>query len=337
MSNSKRLRKVDLGPDWIDLSYGEPKVIMQSLMAQLTRVGSKFTMPTIQDVKTWEYPPACGRKDLCSLLEEKYDAKVIVCNGAKQALAASLNAFSKAGLKNIYYDIPYYPSNPDFIADAGLQFSDIESADSFLITSPNNPDGKNYSNVEIMEFCRKGPTIHDAAYYTDVYLPDEQIPIPSSDIQIYSVSKMYGLSGLRVGYAVVHNEKYYDDIVNFIEYNTAGVSAASQTIVHNIELFFKNNRDFFKEFQHDARKAIAESRLALQDLDPDVLQLLPCSSNSMFAWCKAGPLLDANSAKVYLLDGTMFGQPGMVRINIAHPLKTIQEAVKRLNDNKVKV
>ena len=336
MTDDAKLQKVILGPDWIDLSFGEPKVIMDALYRQLNRFGDPFKMPTLYDMKDWTYQPAAGSPDLVSILEKKYDTKVVVCNGAKQALAASLYAFKKAGLKGCFYDSPYYPANPSIVESVGLTWADQGSADSFLITSPNNPCGRNLSNVDLIGWRYKGPMIHDAAYYTDIYLPNNQIPIPLGDIQVFSMSKMYGLSGLRIGYAVIHNEKYYQDIVNYIEMTTAGVSTASQDIARNIEAFFRDNPSYYKAFTDEARASIASARKELDRLDPDVLEIAPCQSNSMFGWFKAGPALDAKAAKVYILPGELFGQSGYMRMNIAHPPEVIREAVDRLNKHKIR-
>jgi len=335
VSNDAKLQKLLLGPDWIDLSFGEPKVVMSALFRQLNRFGDPFKMPTIHDLPKWEYQPAAGKPDLVKILEEKYDAKIVVCNGAKQALASAMYSFKRHGASTIFYDKPYYPANPSLAESVGLVWSDQGSSDSFLITSPNNPDGRNCSNLDLIEWRYRGPMIHDAAYYTDIYLPDDQLTIPLGDIQVFSMSKMYGLSGLRIGYAVAHNEKYYADMVNYIEMTTAGVSAASQDIARNIELIFKENPSYYKEFVKEARASIALARKELERLDPDVLEMVPCKSNSMFGWFKAGPALDAKAAKVYILPGELFGQPGYMRMNIAHPPEVIREAVDRLNKHKI--
>ena len=336
MSNDAKLQKLLLGPDWIDLSFGEPKVIMSALYRQLNRFGDPFKMPTIHDLPKWEYQPAAGKPDLVKILEAKYDAKIVVCNGAKQAIACAMYSFKRSGAKNIYFDRPFYPANPGLAESVGLTWSDKASADSFLITSPNNPDGKNYTNLDLINWRYKGPMIHDAAYYTDIYLPKDQMTLPLGDIQIYSMSKMYGLSGLRIGYAVCHNEKYYADMVNYIEMTTAGVSTASQDIARNIEIIFKDNPSYYKAFTDEARASIASARKELERLDPSVLELMPCDSNSMFGWFKAGPALDTATAKVHILPGELFGQPGMMRMNIAHPPEVIREAVDRLNNNKIR-
>lgn len=335
MVDDAKLQKVILGPDWIDLSFGEPKVVMAALFRQLNRFGDPFRMPTLHDLPKWEYQPAAGKPDLVEILEDKYDARVVVCNGAKQALAASLYSFKKHGVRSVWYDIPYYPANPSLVESVGLVRAEVGDADGFLVTSPNNPDGKNLSNLEILNYRYRGPMIHDAAYYTPIYLPQDQITLPLGHIQVYSMSKMYGLSGLRIGYAVVHEEKYYKEMVNFIELSTAGVSTASQDIARNIETFFRDNPAYLEAFQKEARDSIIASREVLKDLDPEVLELVPCDSNSMFAWCKIGPKLNNKAAKVHILEGTLFGKPGYMRINIAHPVEVIREAVSRLNSHKI--
>ena len=58
MMDDAKLQKLNLGPDWIDLSFGEPKVVMDCLFKQLNRVGSSFKMPDLYDLPTWEYQPA---------------------------------------------------------------------------------------------------------------------------------------------------------------------------------------------------------------------------------------------------------------------------------------
>ena len=336
MSNDAKLQKVILGPNWIDLSFGEPKVVMDALMRQLNRFGDPFKMPTMWDIPKWEYQPAAGKPDLVSILEDKYGERVVVCTGAKQALASAMYAFKKQGCSTIYYDKPYYPANPSLAGYIGLTWCDKDIAAGRLITSPNNPDGKNYSNLELIDWRHSGPMIHDAAYYTEIYLPEDQIPIPLGDVQVFSMSKMYGLSGLRIGYAVCHNDKYYQDIVDFIEMTTAGVSTASQDIARNIEVFFKDNPACYRKFMSEARASIASARKELLNLDPNVLELIPCDSNSMFGWFKVGPALDNVAAKVHILPGELFGQPGMMRMNIAHPAPLIREAVDRLNRHKIR-
>lgn len=332
--DDSKLQKVLLGPDWIDLSFGEPKVVTQALFRQINRFGDPYKMPEIRDLLKWEYQPAAGKPDLIKILEDKYDTKVVVGNGAKQCISACMYALKQRGYNRLYYDVPYYPGNPALSKLIDLPWGNEKDADSFLITTPNNPDGRNYSNVDLIEWRYRGPMIHDGAYYTDIYLPDGQMALPMGDMQIFSCSKMYGLSGIRVGYAVIHNERYYQDVVNYMEMSTAGVSAPSQDIVRNLELLFKEHPEYYNAFVKEARESIRLSREELKALDPEVLELMPCQSNSMFGWFKKGPKYNGKAAKVHMVEGEAFGQPGMIRMNIAHPPEVIREAVRRLNDAK---
>lgn len=332
-----KLQKVILPPDVIDLSFGEPVVVMRALYNQLNRFGDPFKMPNLHNMLNWTYQPAAGKPDLVKILEEKYDAKVVVTNGAKQALAAAIFSFKRNGCQRLYFGKPYYPANPSIAESVGMLTSDQEhECDSALLTSPNNPDGGCIKSSDIILSQTMKPTIHDAAYYTDIYLPDGDFAIPMGHVQVFSMSKMYGLSGLRIGYAVCHNDKYYKDMAEYMETTTAGVSTASQDIARNIELFFRENPSYYKEFCQEARAAIALARKELERLDPDVLELVPCQTNSMFGWFKAGPALDNKAAKVHILPGEIFGQPGMMRMNIAHPPELIREAVDRLNKHKIR-
>lgn len=327
---------MNLGPEWIDLSFGEPAVVLNSLFRNLNRVGSPIKMPSFQELNTYVYQPACGKTELVSLLEDKYKAKVVITNGAKHGLSAALYAFKSKGISTIWYDSPYYPANPGLVKTAGLTWSEAQISDSYLLTSPNNPDGNNLPNHDLASLSWQKPTIHDAAYYSPIYLPEGQEVEPHGDIQIFSASKMYGLSGLRVGYVVCRNDDFYSSLVEHVETTTAGVSVMSQDMVRNIELTLKQNPTWHADFVKEARKAISLSRAELSKLDPDVLTLEPCQTNSMFAWCKVGPALDYKSAKVYLLPGDIFGKSGYVRLNIAYPVELISEAVSRLNKHKIR-
>jgi bifunctional pyridoxal-dependent enzyme with beta-cystathionase and maltose regulon repressor activities len=56
----------------------------------------------------------------------------------------------------------------------------------------------------------------------------------------------------------------------------------------------------------------------------------------MFAWCRVGPKLNNKAAKVHMFPGDIFGKPGYMRLNIAHPPHVVAEAIRRLNETKIK-
>lgn len=335
MNNEMRLARVDLGPDWIDLSYGEP-VAIQKILKSIIDVN---VLPEKESFLNAKYQPPQGNVELVKLLENKYKTNVVVTNGAKQGMAAVMHALKKLNNKGCAIHSPYWTSTPNIVVNSGLKLeivSDkVEHSTAMMITSPNNPDGKELSKDQLLELTKEAAEagialIHDAAYYTPVYMAqDERVNV--GDAQIYSVAKMYGLSGLRVGYVVVHNNKLLPFLKEFTEQSCSGVSTASQGVVLAIERFFEQNPDKLNLFMQRSREAIANNRALLTKLDPEVIDILPCDSNSMFAWGKAGPKLNYKETKVNILPGEIFGQEGYVRFNIAVDPDLIETAIDRLN------
>lgn len=324
MSNDAKLQKIILPPDFIDCSFGEPKVVTKTLFKHL---GFELKAPL-----NYEYQPAQGLPALTKLLEEKYQAKVVITNGAKHGLSAILHALKKNKYDGIYYDTPHYTPIPGLMQDAGLTRSPyIYSARVLLLTSPNNPDGKTYTNTFMNLLAEDKYVIHDAAYNTPIYLPDGHLPEKVGHVQLYSLSKMYGMSGLRVGYVVCHDDTLFKDIVDYVETTTAGVSTASQEIALSIEEYFWQNPEKLKLFEQESRELLKQNRMLLNKLNPEVMTPNECMSNSMFSFCKKGSKLDFMKAKVHMLDGSLFGDATMIRMNLAIPYNQLKEAIERLN------
>lgn len=340
--NEMRLARYDLGQGWIDLGYGEPVVVRDVLMNDFITPGI-INFPNGAGTAAHAiYQPPQGSRDFVALLEKKYDAKVVVTNGAKQGIAAVMYALKKLGHSKVVIPSPYWTSHPTLITDQGLDVENLDSskmwdATACMITSPNNPDGREATKAQfkmLSEHAKKDNCVlvHDAAYYTPIYMakPDQVSKV--GDVQVYSFSKMWGLSGLRLGYVVIHNEKLLPHVIEFIERSCSGVSVASQEMGYQVEKYFMEWPQYRDAFERKARAAIAKSRRQLKKLDPEVLEVIPCKSNSMFAWCKAGPKLDYKAAKVNLLPGDIFGAPGFIRMNIAVDSDLIKNAVERLNN-----
>ena len=341
-----KLAKVNLGPDWIDLSYGEPRIVLDTLTKYVNRAEASKNPLHIpdpnSDMPRWEYQPAQGYPPLTDFLEKKYGSKVVITNGAKQGMSAVFYALKKMGHTALCIHRPHWVSTPELIEHAGLKVEyidkDIYESTAFMVTSPNNPDGKDLTreniNLLVAEARAEGITlIHDAAYYTPIYVKDTSSILNFGDAQIYSISKMYGVSGLRIGYVVCHNEALLEHVVEYVEKTTAGVSIASQKAVYAIEMFFDGRPKLLARFEKECRDKLKESRKILTSLNPEVLEVPSdfVEQNGMFAWLKKGPRLDNVKAKVHFVDGGIFGDSTKVRINIAYPKDLIEEAVRRLN------
>lgn len=333
------LSKPELPNDYIDCSVGEPYIIRE----KLSRYFDLSFLGLYSPSRWMEYPRSVGQKDLVSLLEEKYNAPVIITNGAKQALGACFYALKKMGKNSVAMRSPYWALVPPLATMHGLDSVFLESdnavldtVESYLCLAPNNPDGFVPTNLaEMSNFYkdRNIPFIHDAAYYTHSYLSREWNLIPTGDVQVYSVSKMFGISGLRLGFAVCHNSEFYSHIRDYMEAMTVGVSSLPQTYLYKLIYAMKQDQKATIQFEDDCFSSLQKTKKLLSQISPEVLEI-PSNVetlNGMFGWFKVGPKADFKKSKINFVTGNHFGMPGMVRMNLAFDEKIMQEIVNRLN------
>jgi aspartate/methionine/tyrosine aminotransferase len=175
------------------------------------------------------------------------------------------------------------------------------------------------------------PLIHDAAYYTHSYLPDSYELGSVGDVQIFSTSKMFGLSGFRVGYAVCHNEKFAPLIQNYMETMTVGASSLSQQFLFHL---FQWEKSFTKDFTNSSYSKLLDNKNLIKQINPLVLEVPDDFEKSpgMFGFFKKGPKANFAAAKVNVVDGKFFGKEGFVRLSLGLPHDRLKEVVDRLNN-----
>lgn len=335
------LTKPQLPPDFIDTSVGEPYAVRECL-SKLIDLDKGYI---VADKDIWNYPSPQGYKPLVDLLEEKHKAKVIITSGAKQGLGACFNVLSTVYDKNhCTMNAPYWALIPplswqhNVATTTGEMNPNNLGATPHLLLAPNNPDGfcDSFDNLKsiYMEYHHNGiPFIHDAAYYTHTYLPSTYELGPLGDVQIFSISKSYGLSGLRLGYIVVHNETWLQPLLNYIEMMTVGVSTISQQMLYNLMCWAKYYPEQEKEFFNNSFNALQTAKRMVKTINKDVLEVPDNMEDipGMFLWAKVGPKADFMKAKVNMIDGKHFGGPGYVRMNLALGETKLQEVINRLN------
>lgn len=323
------LSKPKLPPDYIDLSVGEATLIKQALF----KVVKPFSSC---NAEIYNYPNPNGYEPLVKLLEEKHQAPVIITNGAKQALAASFWLLSKLGYTVLGMKNPYWALIPPLAEEYGLECNVSDSyIEPFLLLAPNNPNGdcESYSSLKLLEHDSKLPFIHDAVYFTHSYLPEDYELGPLGDLQIFSISKMFGLSGLRVGYIVCHNQQYYKDLCAYVEMMTVGVSNISQDVSYNLLQFFKENPEKQLEFEGSCREALLKARQIFSKVDGSKIELPDNFLNvpGMFAWVRLKDKEALTRAKVNAINGSLFGDAEFVRINLAVEHSVLEECISRIN------
>lgn len=326
------LVKTDLPDGFIDAAIGEPDIIGQHFMKIVApKVSNVGFLSMLERPELRQYPYPAGHKDLVSILSERFKAPVVVCNGAKQALAASFYAVHRADqLKLIRFRSPYWALLPPLVESMDLDWVDsLEGSrrSATLLVAPNNPDGWCSENFQKKS---EGPLIHDGAYNTEAYLPKEKVLGPTGDLQVFSFSKMLGLPGLRLGCVVCHNEKYYDHLLQYMEASTVGVSNVSQEFL--AQMFRNLNPNVFEEFNSQCRQSLTNAKNLLTQISPQILDVpKPESYHGMFAWCRVINAEALQQSRVKFASGKPFGQEGFVRINLALDFNLLEEVVNRLN------
>ncbi len=336
--------RTSLPHGWIDLGIGDAKAVRRAFEHTF---GFGFDMFRGADRDTlFDYQPPSGLPSLVSYLEARHNEPVVITSGAKQGLCAAFSALKAMGCKKLGLRAPYWCQLPPAIKSEGLTpvfldtlyrfgFNPRAAApfDSYLLVSPGNPDShiENTDYIQMIKTARI-PVIHDAAYntraYTGFLYSHDKF---DADVEIYSFSKMLGLSGLRVGYCVIRNDEIYKHMLDYIETKTVGVSSLSQNFVLSAlqrgDYPVGINKTLMHVFEDAAKlelRASAEEFKRIEKLKPCHMMIGP-----MFGWFK-NEGIDFQKHRIHVMDGKHFGAPGYVRINFAAGSEVCREAVDRI-------
>jgi histidinol-phosphate/aromatic aminotransferase/cobyric acid decarboxylase-like protein len=339
-----------LPKDCLDLCFGEAHVIRQSLLKHFSFPDIQFNSDevvfrreqsniVVRDANAFNYPHPSGYQPLVRFLEAKHKAPVIITNGAKQALGAMFYVVRKSnGLSILRSRLGYHEPTWGLIkplAEAhGIECGKADNFDCFLSIMPNNPDGMTYDldyGKKLAAQYKKDevPFVHDAAYYTPAYLPDNYVYGNFGDVQIYSISKMFGLSSLRLGYIVFNDERFYKPVQEYMEMMTVGVSTMPQICLLELLQDIANNPKAERRFIVDARNALYQAKFLCRTIRKDILDVPENLENTvgMFLWARTARPDAFKRANILVSE---CGK-GYVRLNLAVPLERLIEAIERLN------
>jgi len=353
------------GEPVINMGIGQPanKAPIAAILSSASKLSSgdvKYTPP--------DGTPSL-KKAIIRYTEENYDRivapeNIIVTTGAKQSLFNLL--FSLVNPQDeVIILAPYWVSYPEMIKmvygipvvvapeDGTFQprMEDIERAVSsytkaIIINSPNNPSGAVFPPefiAEIVEFCecKKIYLIMDDIYHKLVFDGNSAPPgyqFTNKDIEstmvivVNGVSKLYGMTGFRVGW-VVTSRKLVEVMANVQGQTTSctspvlqsaaeGALTGMQNVVENLRLQFQNNRNIILQE--------LRSFNGIKTIKPDgTFYCLPdfrAYTNDSVELAKF--LLQ--KALVVTVPGKEFGMEGHIRISYAGSIKDIKTGVERI-------
>lgn len=323
-------------PGWTNLAIGEPRFLQHALRSFYPEYTS------IGDIK---YPPCNGEWTLRSLLRDvtpgprRDQGSVVVTNGAKQALAATFYAMHKvrractAGAPMA----PYWPSLPTLARMNKLAWSDGNPAPAHVevLTWPNNPTGMKPGYLTANRGT--GLRVWDAVYASEVYGWPDYDAGPEADAVICSAAKMFGLSGLRVGWVAFADQKLADAAAEYVELTTSGVSAPAQESLFQMLGKAADDHEGITACFHRAAVLLARSQRIFNGLltpHVDDVAGLPAGHGGMFAWFRPKDsvwfALALQQAKVMLVDGVHCGVPGYYRMSLGVLPEELEHALERL-------
>ncbi len=309
------------------------------------------------------------KKAIIRYTEEHYKKlvsahNVIASGGAKQALMVLLHAILDPK-EEVIFPAPYWVSYPEMVKLAGgvpvpvtaedgsfcptvKEIADVVSSytKAIIINSPNNPSGVIYSKdfvQEMVEFCEKKSIylIMDDIYnrlvfngksapicYDFMKAPFEQ----SKLIVINGVSKMYAMTGFRIGWAIA-NEELITAMATIQSQQTSGPSAPAQwaavgalngvqSSIDSLRLTLENNRTVML----DRLKAFDGVKVHAPD---GTFYCFPDFSAYMKDSQKLSKLL-LDEVRVVTVPGKEFGFEGHLRLSYCGTVRDITEGLDRI-------
>jgi aspartate aminotransferase len=363
--NEKARQLREHGEAVIHLGIGEPKnkAPLNAILSSAARLNSgevKYT-PT-------DGTPSL-KKAIIRYMDESYDRlvapeNVIVSTGAKQSIFNILFTIIDPQDEVILL-APYWVSYPEMVKmvhgkpvvvtpeDGSFhpRMQDIEAAVSsytkaIIVNSPNNPSGIVFSDefmALIVDFCESRGIylILDDIYHKLVFDGIRAAPAyqytqkdleASRLIVVNGVSKLYGMTGIRIGW-VVAPRKLVEVMVNVQAQTTSNPSVISQaaaegaltgvqSAVESLRLTIQNNRDVMMQ-EMQAFNGIHITRPQGTFYSLPNFQAYMTDSVAL-----ANFLLE--KALVVTVPGVEFGMEGHLRLSYAGAVKDVIEGIERM-------
>ncbi len=364
MNEAARLLR-EKGEAVIHLGAGEPKtkVPIDAILSS----AAKLTTGEVRYTPTEGIPSMM--KAIIRYTEDNYNKiigprNLIVSNGAKHSLYNIMLTILNP-TDEVIILAPYWVSYPDIVKmvhgvpvivtpeDGSFQpkMEDIVKkvgsyTKAIIVNSPNNPSGAVYSADfirEIVEFCEKKGIylIMDDIYHKLVfdgktapscYDYSKDNSDSSHIIVINGVSKLYAMTGFRVGWTIA-NEKIIKAMINVQGQNSTCVSVVLQTAaaaalngvqssVENLRLTLENNRNVMM--------AELNAFTGVKTIKPHgTFYCLPDFSAYEKNSAKLAKFL-LEKALVVTVPGGEFGMDGHLRLSYCGSIKDIMTGVARI-------
>ena len=363
------------GHDVINLSIGEPDFNTPTAIKDAAIIA-------INNNKT-HYTPVSGLPELREAIAGKlkrdndleFDAdQIVVSNGAKQSIANVILCLINPE-DEVIIPAPYWVSYPEFVhlaegkiveipttidTDFKITAEQLENAitektKAIIFSSPSNPTGMLYSDIELKEIAEvvsrhKNVVIISDEIYEFINFSGKHRSIAEFDfvkeqvVVINGVSKGYAMTGWRIGYAAA--PKYLAKACDIVQGQyTSGASSISQLAALEA---MKTSKESSSEIEYMLR-AFKERRDLVYELLCDIPGInvnMPDGAfyffpevNSYYGKSNGKTTIENSkdlclyileNVYVALVPGSAFGNPDCMRISYATSKELLIEAIKRI-------
>ena len=282
------------------------------------------------------YPDQYARR-LRRRIAERFEvepSRIAVGNGSCEILLAAAEALCEPGAELVFAwpSFSIYPHlaaltgarevrvplAEGYVHDLDAMLTEITAATQLVcVNNPNNPTATHLPATRIAEFCERVPS-HVTVALDEAYIefqvnddPDETVDLLKrfpNLVLLRTFSKVYGLAGLRCGYAL-GSAKFraaVDAVRQPFSVNELAQAAASEAILHGDDMTSRVERTIVERvFVEEGVKELG---------------LEPTPSQTNFSWI---PLGDRDEAEVIqrlgelgivVRGGTSLGGPGHIRV-----------------------
>ena len=317
-----------------------------------------------------KYSPASGLPELkeavCEYTKEQYGKEitkenVIITGGAKQAIYNFLLCAVNPG-DEVVFSAPYWVSYPEMVKLVGgvpvvvrpkegikVTIEEIKTAitpktKAIMFNSPNNPSGVLFEAEfikDLVELCEEKNIwlMTDDIYHQLVFggkkapSPYAYAKNPDNIVVINGVSKLYGLTGLRIGWGVSTNTEMIKAMGRMQAQTTSCTSDLSQV---GALAALKEDKDFIKTLQ----KTLETNRDILVNELKQIPNIKINISDGTFYCLVDFSYYNKSSLEMsaFLLEKVLvatmpsapFGIDGYLRISYCAGKENIMEGIKRI-------
>jgi histidinol-phosphate aminotransferase len=286
--------------------------------------------------------PDPGATLLRQRIAERYETepgRIAVGNGSCEILLAAAVALCEPGAE-LVYAWPSFSMYPHLAAltgareirvpladgcvhDLGAMASEVTAATQLVIVcNPNNPTGTHLPAAEVASFCEGLPG-HVTVVLDEAYVefqthddPDATVDLLASLpnlVVLRTFSKVYGLAGLRVGFAIgsPRFRAAVDAVRQPFSVNALAQAAAAEAILHQDDVEQRVERTIAERIR--VQEALGERGLRTADTEAN------------FAWIDLGEAAEEEvvaglaERAIAVRPGTPLGDPGHIRVTYGTP------------------